>query len=238
MIIIPKVDDVIRYGEAETIPAAVTAVKAENGAVAGRWTRSGFTDDWEGVDPYGTPRPVNCGRDLLLQSGEVTVIAVRPGVMVADDCSWCVAHGYTPGQLLTDEGIPVSGEHGERPLAVEVSLPELPPNTTLLVGRKRGHRYTAVDGGGGAPRWVREGAMMPQSLGSVLGSEGTVTAYVRPPRRWSKIEGAPADLAKVIVNGERWTRPFGSDTMRWMDGIGGRATFSQLRARGEVVEDF
>ena len=27
--------------------------------------------------------------------------------MVADDCSWCQAHGYTPGQQLTHEGVPV-----------------------------------------------------------------------------------------------------------------------------------
>jgi hypothetical protein len=31
---------------------------------------------------------------------------VKPG-MVADDCTWCRGHGYTPGQQLTYEGVPV-----------------------------------------------------------------------------------------------------------------------------------
>lgn len=56
--------------------------------------------------------------ELVHRQGVMLGLERQPAVakphagMVADDCSWCKAHGYTPGQQLTAEGVPVEQPTG------------------------------------------------------------------------------------------------------------------------------
>jgi fermentation-respiration switch protein FrsA (DUF1100 family) len=79
--------------------------------------------------------------------------ATEQPAMVADGCSWCVHHGYTPGQHLTAEGVPV--EHAEGPAIGDNQLDPLPqpmhplgPITIaqreLLIDRKAAGESAAV----------------------------------------------------------------------------------------------
>lgn len=150
--------------------------------------------------------------------------------MIADKCAWCVSHGYTPGQPLTAEGVPV-----EHPLVL--ALPEVPKGAIALIAEDDGTvRFVPAARDEYDTSWRNEADDSVWDLVFILQTYGSVTVMMREPRIWPQIDqdelaGLPA---LVEVNGARFRRS--GDASYIHELTGGIWGWWGLRGHGDVRE--
>lgn len=166
----------------------------------------------------------------------------QPGGMIADNCLWCRAHGYVPGQQLTHEGVPPA-EPGPR----RFEAPPQPPGVTRVTD-PQGDAYWLMTSGPKAGLWMGEGGV-EWVWSMLLGSQGPLTDATPPrkPRTWKQLEPTPDNISDVIeVRGQHYRvavrRQLGQTTFVHLDehGTTGAVTFTlgHLREIGDVTEVF